>query len=320
METKTPAVAAFRRFSRFYTRVLGLLDSRLLSSEFTLSELRVLYEIGTMERCTSKQLIEWLNIDAGYLSRIMKRFEKEDLAYKVQSPEDGRSYLLHLTDKGRETLARMDALSDGQVRELIGGLSERELTRLSDSMKFIESALAEEKRVPQIDIRTEIRPGDLGMLIHLHGWIYALECGYNHVFEAYVCKTFYDWMRTYDPDTDRLWIAEADGQIVGSLAIVGKPDNRAQLRWFIVHPDYRGTGLGSRLFREAMDYCQSKAFDRVFLETTDDQEKAIGMYAKAGFRQTGEQANEAWGVRHTERTYELDLTAAVPHSDRQSDQ
>lgn len=316
METKMSVVAEIRRFSRFYTRVLGLLDARLLSSEFTLSEVRVLYEIGTMERCTSKKLIDWLSIDAGYLSRIMKRFEKEGLAYKVQSPEDGRSYLLHLTDKGRETLARMDALSDEQVRELIGGLSERELKRLSDSMKVIESALAEEKPIPEIGIRTEIRPGDLGMLVHLHGWIYASECGYNHIFEAYVCKTFYDWMRTYDPDTDRLWIAEVDGQIIGSLAIVGKPDNRAQLRWFIVHPDYRESGLGRRLFREAMTYCRSKGFDRVFLETTDDQEKAIGMYVKAGFRQTGEQANEAWGVRHTERTYELDLAATDAHSDQ----
>jgi len=307
MRSETSMIADIRRFSRFYTRVLGLLDSRLLSSEFSLSEMRVLYEIGTTPDCTAKMLIDWLNIDAGYLSRIMKKFEKSGLAYRVQSEEDGRSYLLHLSEKGKETLEKMDALSNEQVRQLISQVSDRSQAELSAGMKTIERILSEDRDLPDIEIRTDIRPGDIGMLIHLHGWIYAQECGYNHVFEAYVCRTFYEWMQRYDPENDRIWLAEAEGRIVGSIAVIGKGEGIAQLRWFILHPDYRGAGLGKQLFQQAMAYGREKGLRQMFLETTDDQETAIRMYEKSGFRKTGEHANEAWGVRHIERTYTLEL-------------
>lgn len=306
MGSETSMIATIRRFSRFYTRVLGLLDSRLLSSEFSLSEVRVLYEIGTTPDCTAKMLIEWLNIDAGYLSRIMKKFEKSGLAYRVQSEEDGRSYLLHLSDKGKETLERMNGLSSDYVGQLVSGLSEKSQAELSASMKIIERTLSEDREPPAVEIRTDIRPGDIGMLIHLHGWIYAQECGYNHIFEAYVCRTFYEWMEHYDPEQDRIWLAEADGRVVGSIAVIGKGEGIAQLRWFILHPDYRGAGLGKQLFEQATAYGREKGLRQIFLETTDDQKTAIRMYEKNGFRKTAEHVNEAWGVHHVEQTYTLE--------------
>ncbi|MEJ8305161.1 helix-turn-helix domain-containing GNAT family N-acetyltransferase [Saccharibacillus sacchari] len=306
MRSETAMIATIRRFSRFYTRVLGLLDSRLLSSEFSLSEVRVLYEIGTTKDCTAKMLIEWLNIDAGYLSRIMKKFEKAGLAYRVQSEEDGRSYLLHLSEKGRETLENMNGLSNEQVRQLIGGLSQQSRAELSSSMKIIERTLSDDQGSSDFQIRTDIRPGDIGMLIHLHGWIYAQDCGYNHVFEAYVCRTFYEWMESYDPENDRIWLAESDGRIVGSIAVIGKGEGKAQLRWFILHPQYRGVGLGKQLFEQAMAHGREQGLRQMFLETTDDQKTAIRMYEKNGFRKTAEHDNEAWGVHHVEQTYTLE--------------
>lgn len=307
MDSKISMIAHIRQFSRFYTRLLGLLDSHVLSSDFSLSEARVLFEIGNTERCTAKMLTEQLGIDAGYLSRIMKRFEKAGLAYKVQSEEDGRSYLLHLSELGEKTLAGMNELSNEQIGGMIGNLSERQLTELSRSMSIIARTLSSDSRQSQVKIRTELKPGDIGMLIHLHGWIYAQDCGYNSIFEAYVCRTFYDWMEQRDPERDCLWLAEADGQIVGSIAIIGKGEGRAQLRWFILHPDYRGSGLGKQLLGQAMDYCREKGFEKIFLETTDDQKKAIRMYGKIGFRKVAEQASEAWGTSHIEETYELTL-------------
>ncbi|MBB3112718.1 DNA-binding MarR family transcriptional regulator/GNAT superfamily N-acetyltransferase [Paenibacillus phyllosphaerae] len=313
MSLETSLIPIIRKFNRFYTNVLGLLDKHLLDSDFSLSEVRVLYEIGHADRCTAKMLIDLLKIDAGYLSRILKRFEKLGLTYRVQSEADGRSSLLYLSKLGEETLSTMNALSDVQIRHMIAGLPERSQKSIAASMSTIERELSDHPSGPDIRIRSELQPGDAGMLIHMHGWIYAQECGYNHVFEGYVCKTFYDVLLTYSPDRDRFWLAEADGQIVGSIAIIGQSEGKAQLRWFMLHPDYRGLGLGKKLLHEAISYCRARNIRQLFLETTQDQKTAIGMYAKAGFQKVAERENQAWGIRNIEETYELHLHGGSPH-------
>lgn len=305
----TPLIRAIRRFNRFYTNILGLLGQHMLDSEFSLSEARVLYEIGHIENCTSKKLIEELRIDPGYLSRIIKRFEKHGLTYRVQSTEDGRLYYLYLTDEGKETLSKLDDLSDKQIYQMIVRLQEQNQKRLVEGMQTIENALSEKPIFTEekINIRCELRPGDVGYLIHLHGWIYAEECGYNHVFEGYVCKTFYDFFENYNPEKDRLWFAEVNGKMIGAIAIVGHSAKKAQLRWFILHPEFRGMGFGNRLLNEAMQYCKEKGYQNVFLETTEDQKTAIRMYMKAGFRKVAEHENHAWGKDLVEQTFELNL-------------
>lgn len=305
-----PLIRAIRKFNRFYTNILGLLDQHMPYSDFSLSEARVLYEIRHMENCTSKKLIEELRIDPGYLSRIIKRFEKAGLTYRMQSAEDGRLYYLYLTDEGKETMEKLDGLSDKQIDQMISQLGAQNRKRLAAGMETIENALSGNPSADEekISIRSELRPGDVGYLIHLHGWIYAEECGYNHVFEGYVCKTFYAFFENYDPDKDRFWFAEANGQMVGAIAIVGHSPEKAQLRWFILHPEYRGKGLGKKLLKEAIQYGREKGYGHIFLETTDDQEAAIHMYKKAGFKKTAEHENQAWGVKHVEQTYVLDLS------------
>ncbi|QJW49256.1 bifunctional helix-turn-helix transcriptional regulator/GNAT family N-acetyltransferase [bacterium BFN5] len=301
-------IHVIRKFNRFYTNVLGLLDQHMLDSEFSLSEARVLYEIGHTENCTAKRLIEELRVDPGYLSRIIKRFEKHNLIYRIQSAEDGRLFYLHLTEGGITILGRLNAVSDQQVSQMVNSLAEQDQKKLTDSMKNIESILegssnAEDK----IRIRSELKAGDVGWLIHLHGWVYAKECGYNAMFEGYVCKTFHEFFEKYSPVKDKFWFAEADGEIVGAIAVVGHNADKAQLRWFILHPRFRGIGLGRTLFQEAILYCKEKAYKQVFLATTQDQQTAIRLYRKAGFRKIAAHENDSWGKKLVEEIYELDL-------------
>lgn len=307
MNSPTSIIPIIRRFNRYYTKVLGLLDKHLLDSEFSLSEVRVLYEIGQSKECKASMLIEQLGLDPGYLSRMLKRFEKLGLTYRVQSKEDGRASFLYLTDLGEETLTHLNELSDEQISNMIIELPEQSRLSIARSMTTIQNKLSGNSEERTIEVRTELRPGDVGALIHLHGWVYAKECGYNHIFEGYVCKTFYDVLQTYNPDKDRFWLAETDNEIVGSIAVIGHPGNRAQIRWFILHPDCRGMGIGKKLIHEAIAYCKEKGYSNVFLETTEDQKTAITMYTKQGFVKTKEQENEAWGVLHIEQTYELKL-------------
>ncbi|GLX66634.1 bifunctional helix-turn-helix transcriptional regulator/GNAT family N-acetyltransferase [Paenibacillus glycanilyticus] len=305
MTAELSIIQRIRKFNRFYTKILGLLDKHLLDSDYSLSEVRVLFEIGNTEQVTAKMLTDQLRMDAGYLSRILKRFDKLGFTYRVQSGEDGRSSFLHLTKLGEETLSSMNALSNDQIRSMVSGLSKQTKNQIAKSMTTIENALSDQSA--ELSIRTDLQPGDAGMLIHMHGWIYARDCGYNHVFEGYVCKTFYDFLLSYNPDKERIWIAEVNGEIVGSIAIVHQSDGTGQLRWFILHPDYRSMGIGKKLFNEAIHFSKEKGFTSLFLETTDDQETAIGMYKKAGFKKISEQENNAWGKRHMEQTYELQL-------------
>ncbi|MDR3601003.1 MAG: bifunctional helix-turn-helix transcriptional regulator/GNAT family N-acetyltransferase [Desulfosporosinus sp.] len=305
----TPLIHIVRRFNRFYTNILGLLDKHMLDSEFSLAEARVLYEIGHTEICTAKGLIEVLKIDPGYLSRIIKRFEKDNLIDRVQAPEDGRLYYLHLTNKGKDTLSKLDDLSDGQIYQMISYLPEQDQMKVVESMKTIENTLVGEPVLTneKVKIRCDLRPGDMGYLIHLHGWIYAEECGYNHIFEGYVCKTIADFFENYSSQKDRLWFAEVNGKMIGAIAIVEHSARQAQFRWFILHPAFRGIGLGKTLLNEAMKYCKEQRYQQVFLETTEDQKTAIKMYKKAGFRKVAEHDNKVWGKKLVEHTYELNL-------------
>ena len=303
-------VKTVRSFNRFYTNILGLLDHHLLKTDFSLPEVRVLYELAHRENCTAKELTGELKTDPGYLSRILKRLEKQGLVYRVQSKEDGRAYHLHLTDVGVETFSHLDRLSDEQIGGMLADLKEDGRAKLVQGMLSIEGALLGRPAGSRegVSIRCDLRPGDAGTLIHLHGWIYDRECGYDHGFEGYVCKTLYEFFEKYSPQKDRFWFAEAGGQMIGAIAIVGHTKAKAQLRWFILHPDYRGQGLGSRLMGEAMAYCREKGYKDIFLYTTKDQRTAIRMYEKAGFQIVSENERDMWGKRLTELMFELHLT------------
>lgn len=303
-----PAVSEIREFNRFYTNTLGLLDQCYLNSGFSLSEVRVLHEIDTASHSTSKRLTEILCMDPGYLSRILTRAEKTGLIEKKASPEDKRSYLLYLTARGKEAISELHARSNANISGLIDSLPRSKQAGLVRNMSAIKQILSAEKRAcPQdIRIRHKLKNGDIGYLIHMHGWIYARECRYPLAFEGYVAKTFYDFMKTYAAEKDRIWLAENGEEIVGSIAIVGHPE-KAQLRWFLLHPDYRGIGLGSQLLKKALSYGRQKGYSRIFLTTTEDQKQAIAMYTRAGFVKVAERESHEWMENLMEYTFELHL-------------
>lgn len=306
-KTNMTLVQDIRKFNRFYTNILGLLDRKMLDSRFSLAEARVLFDIGHRPDCTASRLEEELRMDRGYLSRIIKQFEKDGLVNRVKSSEDARVYYLHLTDRGKDTLSELDRLSNGDIRHMLEPLPGYEQNIVVESMKTIEATLAERSGpvAEKIKIRRDLRPGDAGWLIHLHGWIYAEECGYNHEFEGYVCKTLYDFLGNYSPEKDRIWFAEWAGKTIGAIAIVGHTAVRAQLRWFIIHPAFRGIGFGRKLMKEALEYCGEKGYRNVFLVTTADQKTAIRMYTNSGFVKVKEGKSRIWGKDLAEETYEL---------------
>lgn len=278
----------------------------MLKSDYSLPEARVMFELDHSGGRTAKELTEELKIDAGYFSRIIKRLIKNGLVRREQSSEDGRAYRLYLTEKGKETFSQLDRLSSRQISGLLEKIPPDRLEKLVLGMRSVEEGLqgGSPAQGGRVTLRNSLRPGDVGRLISLHGWIYDKECGYDHTFEGYVCKTFYDFLKSYSPQKDKVWFLEDGGQMVGAIAIVEHTAEKAQLRWFILHPDYRGLGLGSRLMGKAMAYCREKGYRSVFLLTTKDQQTAIRMYEKARFQKVSEQDEDMWGKHLTELIYE----------------
>lgn len=298
-----------RKFNRFYTGLIGLLDQHILDSNFSLSEVRVLYEIWHTEQCTAGKLTERLKLDGGYLSRMLKVFEENNIVIRKQSATDGRTWLLQLSAKGKRLMQTLDERSNEQIRQVLDPLPAAKQEEVAASMSTIEQLLSGKNDITLSDIvfRNELQPGDVGYLIYLHGDLYARETGYNLEFEAYVCKTFYDFLQSYDPAKDRVFLAVYRQRIVGAVAILGHSSYLAQLRWLLVHPDMRGIGLGKKLVTDALAFCRERQYKQVYLLTTNQQTTAADIYLKAGFKKTDIQPQQIWGHQLYEERYELEL-------------
>ncbi len=280
-------IAHIRRFNRNYTARIGLLEKHILDSEYTLTESRIMLEIKERTDCTAKDISEGLSMDPGFVSRTIAALIKRNMVDKTISVKDKRASVLKLTEGGRKHLAILDERSDAQIGGMILDLTEKEQQKVYESITNLnEYLLHEEKQDSRIiTIRNELRAGDAGRLIMMHGELYKKECGYNQNFEGYVCKTFYDVLVHGNSERDRFWLAEdeAESGIVGSIAIVARSDNTCQLRWLLVLPEYRKTGLGQKLIREALIYAENMGFGKIFLETSNEQQAAIHLYEKYGF-------------------------------------
>lgn len=302
------SVSIIRSFNRYYTNVLGLLDQYILESDLSLSEVRVLHEIEKTKQCTSRMLVDILCMDAGYLSRILKKLYEMGLLTKEKSSEDGRAQYLYLTSEGKEKMDDLNNSSDKQIAKMIKPLAEVDRNCLVQNMTSIETILTNGAsiKLDDINIRTDVRPGDIGYITYMHGWIYREEYGYSTVFEGYVAESFYKFLLNYNPDNDRLWCAEYNGNIIGCIGIVGHGE-RAQLRWFLLDPHYRGIGLGRKLLKESLNFAKVKNYKSVYLDTTNDLDKAISMYTRAGFVKKLEKINNSWRENLTELEFEMKL-------------
>ena len=300
-------IAAVRRFNRFYTRQIGLLREGYLESPFSLTQVRVLYELAHREDPTASKLARDLGLDAGYLSRILGGFERRGLVDKRRSEADGRQALLRLTERGGEAFAPLDRRSHDDIGALLNRMPEAEQERAVEAMVTIERLLGAEPepRVPYV-LRPP-RPGDLGWVVQRHGALYAREYGWDETFEALVAEIVARFVRTYDPKRERCWIAEKDAQNVGSVLCVQKSPTVAQLRLLLVEPEARGLGIGKRLVDECVRFARAVGYRKVMLWTNDVLVAARRMYERAGFRLVEEEQHHSFGHDLVGQTWELKL-------------
>jgi DNA-binding MarR family transcriptional regulator/predicted GNAT family acetyltransferase len=252
-----PRVAAVRRFSRLYTRIIGALQESLLHSRFTLAEARVLYELAQGNGVTASTLGRELDLDPGYLSRILQRFEREGLLTRRTCVADRRQTLLSLTEAGSAAFAPLNLRACEEVRALLARLSEPAQACLIAAMQRIETLLGGAK--PSGWLLRQHRPGDIGWVVARHGALYAEEYGFDGRFEALVAQVAGEFLARHDPARERCWIAERDGINLGSVFLVRRSDHEAQLRLLLVEPAARGVGIGRRLVEECLRFARQCA-------------------------------------------------------------
>ena len=275
-------VAAVRRFTRLYTRITGVLQEGLLNSRFTLTEARVLYELAQRHGFTATELGRELGLDPGYLSRILQRFERDNLIVRAPSQTDRRQALLSLTEAGRDAFAPLDARSREEVGALLAPAHEPAQAALVGAMNRIETLLGASRPAPWL--MRQHRPGDIGWVVARHGALYAEEYGFDSRFEALVASVAGEFLAQHDPMRERCWIAESDGTNVGSVFLVRRSDEEAKLRLLLVEPSARGLGIGRRLVDECLGFARQAGYRRITLWTNDVLVAARAIYQQAGFR------------------------------------
>lgn len=302
-----PRVEAVRRFNRFYTKQIGLLHEHLLRSPFSLAEARVIYELAHHEHTTATELSRELGLDPGYLSRILRRFQKRGLITKKPSPTDGRQTLLALPERGQEAFAKLNADSRNEIGTLLGHLSDEEQRRLVTAMDTIEGLLGaqSEHTVPYL-LRPH-QPGDMGWVVQRHGVLYAQEYGWDERFEALVADIVAKFLRQFDPKKERCWIAERDGENVGSVFCVKESKTVARLRLLLVEPKARGLGIGTRLVNECIRFARQAGYRKLTLWTNDVLHAARRIYEQTGFRLVHEEPHHSFGHDLVGQTWELEL-------------
>ncbi|MHB8599184.1 MAG: bifunctional helix-turn-helix transcriptional regulator/GNAT family N-acetyltransferase [Ktedonobacteraceae bacterium] len=309
MVTKTSEerIGAVRQFNRFFTRQIGVLRESLLHSPYTLTEARILFELGHRDHVTASDLGRELGLDAGYLSRILARLEQQGLLEKVRPDNDGRQRLLRLTSEGSNAFALLDQRSLDEVSEMLNDLSEEEQQRLLKAMQTIESVLTKGLKYSEPFFLRAHEPGDMGWVTHRHGTLYAQEYGWDEHFEALVAQIVADFINNYTPEGERCWIAEMNGEIVGSVFVVQSSENVAKLRLLLVEPKARGLGLGTRLVEECIRYARRRGYKKLMLWTNSVLVEARHIYKKTGFTLIAEDAHHSFGQDLIGETWELVL-------------
>ncbi|PGS51704.1 helix-turn-helix domain-containing GNAT family N-acetyltransferase [Bacillus sp. AFS041924] len=300
-------VEKIRKFNRHYANVLGKIDQEIYNHPFPLTEARIMTEINENNGCTATYIIEKLGIDRGYLSRIIQRFDEESIIVKVQSPEDKRQYSLHLTNKGKEIYNKLVNDANIGVEKMIKNLSNTEVQVLVKSMQSIESIFSL-NQTPNVDVSIRpFIPGDVGYVAYIHGKIYSTTYQFGRIFEFYVMKGLSEFLM--NPEGGELWVAEVNGEIVGSIAITKANESVAQLRWFVLDEKYQGLGIGKKLIETALNFCRENHYNYVFLWTVSTLETARYLYKKYNFTLTEEKPNFEWtGSKLIEERWDLVLT------------
>ena len=314
-------VAAVREFNRFYTNVIGLLREGLLDTPYSLTEARVIFELARADQTEAGQLRRWLDIDAGYLSRLLARFEADRIVRRSRSTADGRRQVIGLTPAGRAVFAKLDALSAGQIRGLLAGLPEGRRASLIAAMAGITDALDGAARGKAVVLRAPLA-GELGWVVQRNAALYAAEYGWDETYEALVARIVADYAARADRAREAAWIAEVDGQPAGCVFCMrqsgggrgpgagaergggessargrelAQSEQVAQLRLLLVEPQARGMGIGERLVAECLAFARRAGYREIVLWTNDVLHAARRIYQRAGFELVGSQEHHSFG-------------------------
>ena len=301
-------VARVRRFNRFYTERIRVLDESFLGSPYNLTQARVLYELASRGRTTATDIAKELELDKGYLSRMLAGMRRKGLVARGVSRKDGRQNMLWLTRKGWAAFEDLDARSRADIGAMLGALGGKDQRRVVKDMVEVERLLgAKRKGEDGVSIRAHV-PGDLGWIVSRHGAVYWEEQRWDVRFEALVARVVADFADAQDAAHERCWVAELGGERVGSVMITrAGDDGAAQLRLLLVEPRARGRGIGRRLLETALAFARAAGYRKLTLWTIKGLDAAQALYERAGFRKVHEEPLEAFGHRHTSETWELEL-------------
>ncbi len=298
-------IAEVRNFNRFYTKQIGVLGENYLDSQFSLAETRVLYELAHREECAAKDLCAELDMDAGYLSRLLRNFEERSLIKRIASKKDARQQLIVLTAKGRKEFSPLERGAYEGVAGLLKPLSNDRQEEITAAMKSIRKVLGDE--IPKSNhyfLRSPV-PGDMGWVVYRHATLYCQEYGWDERFEALVAGVVADYMKHHHPNREACWIAEKDGKNVGSVFLVRHSDEVAKLRLLIVEPDTRGLGIGARLVEECIRFAKQSGYKKMQLWTNSCLHSARKIYEKCGFQLIEETPHDLFGEGLIGQTWEL---------------
>jgi DNA-binding MarR family transcriptional regulator/GNAT superfamily N-acetyltransferase len=310
-DARVRRVDAVRTFNRFYTRRIGVLEEGYLESPFSLVQARVLYELAHRSQPTATEIARELGLDTGYLSRILRGFERTGLVEKRPSAHDGRRRLLSLTARGREAFAPLDTRSRTDTEAMLGNLSPAAQLRLIGAMGVITKLLNDETDGAATYLLRPHRPGDMGWVVQRHGVLYAEEYGWDETFEALVAEIVAGFIRHFDPERERCWIVERDGENVGSVFLMAHRERErvGQLRLLLVEPSARGLGLGHRLVDECTRFARQVGYQTVTLWTNDVLVSARRIYEAAGFHLVQEERHQSFGQDLVGQTWEMRVLA-----------
>jgi DNA-binding MarR family transcriptional regulator/GNAT superfamily N-acetyltransferase len=300
-------LALVRDFNRFYTREIGVLQEGLLSSPYSLTEARTLYEIAKRRSTTASEIGDILGFDRGYVSRILRRLQSLNLLKKTRSTKDGRQLVLTLTRKGHQAYAALDRRSDAEVRRLLEDLSTEEIHKLLQAMHTVRQLLDHGSAQPRGYVLRPPEPGDYGWMVAAHGDLYAREYGWNDEMERLAAEIIADFIKHFDPERDRCWIAESEGTPVGCVLVVKDSKTAAKLRLLLVTPRARGLGIGARLVAECVRFAKQRSYSKLTLWTQQNLTAARKIYQRAGFKLVRHEPHHSFGCDLVGEYWELEL-------------
>jgi DNA-binding MarR family transcriptional regulator/GNAT superfamily N-acetyltransferase len=300
-------IAAVRRFNRFCTQKIGVLPEAYLNTPFSLTEARVIYALAHRDGATATWLGRELDLDLGYLSRLLRDFERRGLIVRSPSPQDGRQALISLTSAGQDAFEPLDRASYVEIGNLLAPLPEADQERLVGAMQVVAGLLGHNSEASRTFILRPHRPGDMGWVTQCHGALYSEEYGLNEKMEAYVAEVVASFLRELDPVREHCWIAEQDGTQVGSVFIVKESDAVARLRLLIVEPKARGLGVGRRLVEECIRFSRQAGYREITLWTHSILTAARRIYAAAGFKIVETETHDEFGPELVGETWTLTL-------------